>query len=342
MLERPDLQDEKIITCLKEGYGLIVSQIDFLPLGADLNTAVYRTVSDNETPYFVKLRKGNFEETAVTLPKYLSDIGIPNIITPLTTKTGQLWANLEAFKLILYPFIYGRDGYDIDLSDYHWLEFGTTLKRVHAAEISSSITNQIQRETYSPQFRETVKKFMKQIENESYTDPVAIKLADFLKTKRSEVFDLIGCAERLALKLQADSPPFTVCHSDVHAGNILIDGNDKLYIVDWDNPILAPKERDLMFVGGAQGFSGHTLEEEETLFYRGYGQTQINQSALAYYRYERIIQDIAAYCEQLLLTDEGGEDREQSFQYLTSNFQSNGTIDIAYKSDKILRGEKTN
>jgi spectinomycin phosphotransferase len=67
---------------------------------------------------------------------------------------------------------------------------------------------------------------------------------------------------------------------------------------------------------------------------RTYGQTQIDPTALAYYRYERIIQDIAVYCEQLLLTNEGGEDRERSFQYLTSNFLPNNTIEIAYQSDK--------
>ena len=83
-----------------------------------------------------------------------------------------------------------------------------------------------------------------------------------------------------------------MCHSDIHAGNILIDANGALYIVDWDNPVLAPKERDLMFIGGGQEFAGHTAQEEETLFYRGYGQTQIDPIALAYYRYERIIQDI--------------------------------------------------
>jgi len=334
MLEKPDLQDEKIITCLQDEFGLPVSKFDFLPLGADLNTAVYRAVTENEIPYFVKLRKGNFEETAVTLPKFLSDQDIPNIIPPITTKTGQLWANLEAFKLILYPFIEGRDGFDIDLSDHHWFEFGIALKRIHTAEIPPSITNRIQRETYSSQWREMVKTFMKQIENESYTDPIAIKLVDYLKTRRNEIFNLIGHTERLALNLQADSPAFTVCHSDVHAGNILIDNKDMFYIVDWDNPILAPKERDLMFIGGAQGFTGHTPQEEEILFYRGYGQTQVNQAALAYYRYERIIDDIAIECEHIFSTKEANEDREKSLRWLKSNFLPNNTIEIAYKSDK--------
>jgi len=69
----------------------------------------------------------------------------------------------------------------------------------------------------------------------------------------------------------------------------------------------------------------------------GYGAAQVDPMALAYYRYERIIQDIAVYCEQLFLSDEGGEDRAQSLQYLTSNFLPDGTIEIAYKSDRTQR-----
>jgi spectinomycin phosphotransferase len=89
-----------------------------------------------------------------------------------------------------------------------------------------------------------------------------------------------------------------------------------------------------MFAGGAQGLAGHTPQEEEALFYQGYGQTLIHPLALAYYRYERIVQDIAVFCEQLLLTGEGGEDREQSFRYLASNFLPDGTIEVAYRSDR--------
>lgn len=339
MLEKPDLQDDKIIACLQAEYGLLVVQVAFLPLGADRNTAVYRVVAGDGTPYFVKLRRGVFDEIAVALPKFLSDQGIMQIIAPQATKTRQLWASLEVFKLILYPFVEGHNGYEIDLSDRHWCDFGTALKGIHTAVVPPALIRCIQQETYSPQWREIVKTFLGRVEGDAFDNAVAIKLAAFLKARRDEILDLVGRAERLALALQARSPEFSLCHSDIHAGNIMIDANDAFYIVDWDNPILAPKERDLMFIGGGQGFAGHTAQEEETLFYKGYGQTQIDPIALAYYRYERIIQDIAVYCEQLLLTNEGGEDREQSLLYLTSNFLPNNTIEIAYTSDKTLRNE---
>lgn len=336
MLERPDLQDEKIFTCLQDAYGITVAQVTFLPLGADQNTAVYRVVAIDRTPYFLKLRMGVFDETSVALPRFLSDQGIKQIIAPLSTKTGQLRAGLDDFKVILYPFVEGRDGYAVALSERQWSEFGAALKRIHTLDVPSALASQIRRETYSPHWRETVKMFLRRLDD-VIDDPVAVKVAALLKAKRDEILVLLERAETLAHSLQLQSPKSVLCHSDVHAANILIDVDGAFYIVDWDDPIFAPKERDLMFIGGAQGFIGHSAQEEETLFYRGYGQTEIDPIALSYYRYERIIVDIAVYCEQLLLTTQGGEDREQSLHYLMSNFLPGGTIEMARGSDKMRK-----
>jgi spectinomycin phosphotransferase len=334
MLERPDLQDDQIVACLQHEYGLRVVGIAFLPLGADRNTAVYRVVAEGGIPYFLKLRGGVFDETSVALPKFLRDQGIVQIIAPLATKAGQLWAKLGAFKTILYPFVEGRNGYEVEMPDRLWVEFGTALRRIQTAALPPALAGGIQQETYSPQWREIVRAFLKRVEDDRFSDPAAVELAAFIRAKRNEIAGLVGRAERLAQALNARSPAFVLCHSDIHAGNVLIGADDTFYIVDWDNPILAPKERDLMFIGGRQGFTGHTPREEEMLFYRGYGETQIDPVALAYYRYERIIQDIAVYCEQLFLTDEGGEDRQQSLRYFVSNFLPDGTMEIAYKSDR--------
>jgi spectinomycin phosphotransferase len=338
MLEKPDVQDERIVACVQDEYGLPAVQVVFLPLGADVNTAVYRAVADDDTPYFLKLRGGIFDETSVALPRFLSDQAIAQIIAPLATQTGQLWASMDAFKVILYPFVEGHNGYVLDLSDRHWHDFGTALKAIHTVRLPPALLRRIRQEAFSAQGRETVKTFLERVEEEAFDDPVAAELAAFLRARREEVLDLVARAERLAWTLKARPPEFVLCHSDVHAGNILIGADDAFYIVDWDDPILAPKERDLMFVGGGQGFGGHTAREEETLFYQGYGPTHIDPVPLAYYRYERIVQDIAAYCQQLLLSNEGGQDREQSLRYLTSNFLPNGTIEIAYRSDKARSG----
>ena len=159
-------------------------------------------------------------------------------------------------------------------------------------------------------------------------------MAAFLRSKKVEIDDLLQRAEQCANRLLESAGEFILCHGDIHAWNLLIVDEHTFFMVDWDTLIFAPKERDLMFIGSGLGGNGHTLLEEETLFYQGYGPTLVDPTAIAYYRYERIIEDIAVICDQIFLTDEGGEDRRQHFGYLKSNFLPNHTIDIAYRSDK--------
>jgi spectinomycin phosphotransferase len=338
MLEKPELDDAKIIDCLRDAYGLNIVEIAFLPLGADQGTAVYRAVSADETPYFVKLRRGVFDEIIVAIPRLLYDQGIRQIIAPLATLSGQLSAAVDNFNLMLYPFVEGRNGYEVALSERQWGEVGQAFKRIHATLVPPALAARIPRETYSAHWREIVKGFEAQVETARFDDPVAAELAAFLKEKQPEISRLVRRAERLSDVLQARSHEFVLCHTDIHAGNLLIDSNGSgaLYVVDWDNPIFAPRERDLMFIGGGQGFAGYTADEEEMLFYRGYGRVHIDYAALAYYRAERIVQDVAAYSEQILLSDEGGADRQEGLRQLTRQFEPGAVVEMAYRSDKFL------
>jgi spectinomycin phosphotransferase len=48
-------------------------------------------------------------------------------------------------------------------------------------------------------------------------------------------------------------------------------------MVDSDDPIIAPKERDLMFMGGSVG----NKPQEKELFYEQYGKTEVNRTLLS-------------------------------------------------------------
>ena len=100
MLEKPNIPGEHIISSLQEAYALSVTALSFLPLGADMGTAVYRIVTDQGRAYFLKLRKG-FEEITVTAPLFLKSQGLQEIIAPVETKTEQGWADFGAYKMIL-------------------------------------------------------------------------------------------------------------------------------------------------------------------------------------------------------------------------------------------------
>ncbi|MFO1257517.1 MAG: phosphotransferase [Gammaproteobacteria bacterium] len=162
-------------------------------------------------------------------------------------------------------------------------------------------------------------------------------MALFLKSKSSEILKLVERAEELAFTIQEQPIDYVLCHADMHGWNLFLDKEEALYIVDWDTFIFAPVERDLMFIGAGIWDSGLTPDEEASLFYKGYGQTNINQDAMAYYRFERIIQDIGDYCEYIFLSGEGGDDRIQCFEYLKSNFLPKGTIERAYQADNMRK-----
>ena len=335
MLEKPDIPDELIVSRLQDEHDLRVTELTFLPLGADLGTAVYRITTGDVGAYFLKLRKG-FDEITVAVPRFLKSQGIQEIIAPFEAKSKQAWADFGEYAMILYPFIEGKDGFDRELTDAHRKTLGTALRSIHSAQVLPELRERIPKETFDPRWRESLKSFQTLIEDKLFDDLTASKLAQFVKSRRDEINHLVMRTEELAAELQSQSLEFVLCHTDIHGGNILISDSEELYIADWDNPLFAPKERDLMFIGGGIDNIWKS-EREEAVFYEGYGETEIDLKALAYYRYERVIEDLAVTCEQLLLSDEGGADRERSLGWFTSNFETGGTVEIAQKTDELLK-----
>jgi spectinomycin phosphotransferase len=338
MLEKPALEDEQIINRLQEEYGLSIEIISFLPLGADVSSSVYRAITIDKEYYFVKLRKGGlFKKSSVVIPNFLSTSGMKQVIPPLKTKTGQLWINITHFIAALYPFVDGHAGLDTKMSSQQWSEFGAALKRFHIADIPKKLTNGIQRENFSPQWRDKVKMHLEYVEKGVFKDHVQIEATDFLKSKKSEILGVVKRDEHLAQILRGKVPEFILCHSDIHGYNLLVDKNGALYIIDWDGLIFAPKERDLMFIGGGHGDSGYSPQEEVEMFYQGYGQTNINKIAIAYYRYERIIMDIVDDCDLIFLSNAGEENQNAALEDLKNKFLPNRYLEIACQSDRLLK-----
>ncbi len=332
MLVKPDIPDEQLLACLRDHYGLRGAQIAFLPIGNDVNTAVYRVVSEAATPYFLKLRRGSFDTTTVAIPKFLRDCGVEQVIAPIETRQRQFWARMDAFAVALFPFVEGQNGFASPLTDRLWIELGVALRGVHAAEVPPSLSAMIAREHSSSRCRHLDRALQARIEETEFADPIAAQMDSFLRAHRDTIAHMVDRADALGSALRAHSAPLVLCHADIHAANVLIDAKGALYLVDWDTLVFAPKERDLMFIGGGIGGAWND-PREAVLFYQGYGQTEINPSALAYYRYERFIEDIAEYCERLLRTDLSEADRETGLHKFVAAFQPGDVVEIARRTD---------
>ncbi len=341
MLEKPQLADTALIQLLNSAYGLDVRDLSFLPLGADAHTAVYRLITTDDTPYFLKLRRTHFAPASVYIPTYLHDVGMRQVIPAIRTQTRAMWAQFESFTVVLYPYVTGLHGIDRPLSDEQWRTFGSTLKTLHTVQFPSAITADLPQEQFAPHWRERLAWFLAQAESQSTGDSVAAELVVLLQNKAAELHAIITRTAALAQHLQQRPPPFVLCHADCHGWNLLVVNSTSFFVVDWDTLLFAPKERDLMFIGAGLFGNAHSPAAETALFYQGYGSAPVDQAALSYYRYERIIEDIAVYCAEILDEATGDADRRQALVYLQSNFLPGSTIALARQGDDQTLGMNT-
>src|ERR1051326_8337903 len=128
MIEKPNIDDNKLITALNQNYAIQLRNLEFLPIGNDASAWAYRIDAENQKTYFLKIRKEISNQAGFLVPRFLQDQGIEQVLAPLPTKDQKLWLNVEDFFLILYPFVNGKEAMRTGMSDAQWTEFGSVLK----------------------------------------------------------------------------------------------------------------------------------------------------------------------------------------------------------------------
>lgn len=324
MLEKPQLEEAKIIACLQEGFGLPVSRLDFLPIGNDATAWVYKVNGEDSCPYFLKIKKGVVYEPGLTIPYYLRDSGIEQVVAPFLSREGHLYKSVGDFTLTLYPFIAGSAGMQIGMTIHQWTQFGIALRAIHDTQLPAELLSQVRRENFAAQWGGVVKGLQISLQSCEYNNPLERELAAFWNQKHVEIAGIIDTTEALGRQLQTRSTEFVLCHTDIHTANVLIDTNGELFIVDWDNPLLAPKERDLMFVIG---------QKAQDIFFGGYGAAEVDLTALAYYRYEWVVQELGDYGKRVFLTPGIGlHTKRDAVQGFLQLFQPGDVVEAAYHS----------
>ena len=327
MLEKPNLPDSQLIAGLRAGYGLAVTTLEFLPIGYDASAWLYRVNADQ--PYFLKLKRGPFYLPSVTVPHYLKTSGIEPVVAPLPTTSGDLWHALNAdYSLILFPYIEAENGMDVGLTDAQWQALGSALKQIHA-QTPGLDGIRVETFTLKPQWLDGINIAQKRINAGDLKTSYEWDFAAFWQSRQPEITRIVSRAVQLGRELQAAPPEFVLCHTDIHTANVLVAGTATIHIVDWDMPLYAPRERDLMFMverGAA----------EARQFFTGYGHTAIHSLALAYYRYEWVVQEFGDYAARLFLMDNMGEETHaaavDSFKEL---FNPGDVVEEAYKIDNL-------
>ncbi len=333
MLTPPDISHETIARHLAQAYRLRITRSEFLPRGAGIGSAAFRVQADDGTPYFLQLRRSGVNPSTLALPAFLHhDKGIEPVIAPIPTADGALSTQSQGLDWALSPFFDGQNGFDRALSDRQWIALGTALAAIHRSELPDALLASLPKESYAHQWREGVRRYQRRFINGIAGDGIVQRFLAFWEEHAEEIDTVVYRSEQLASILLERPPRLVPCHSDIHAGNVLAGDGERLAIVGWHAPILAPKERDLMFIGGGVGNTWNQ-PQQQALFNEGYGPTDIDAVALAYYRYERITKDVLELCDRILdSANASAEEREEGLRRMQSLFVPNGVVAIAHQS----------
>ncbi|HYY78375.1 MAG TPA: phosphotransferase [Actinomycetes bacterium] len=329
------LSSELLCTCLQDRYGLAVAELSFLPLGSDSSAWVYRVRTADASEYFLKVRAGAVNEAGLHVPRYLCDQGITGVVAPLPTSPGTLWTNVAGAALVLYPFLSGRAGMERGLSDQQWVAFGTILAQIHATTLTPNLLQTMRRESYVPEGADVVRRLDAHISTRTFDDPAARAFAACWQSRREEIRTLLDRAEGFGRRLARKGLACVVCHTDIHTNNVLLAADQQVWIVDWDETILAPRERDLMFVIGGGLRRKLVAPHQETLFFQGYGTTTVDALAIAYYRYARAVSDIGYVGEQVFFRpDLGPASKRTAVERFLLLFQPGSNVSQALGLDE--------
>ena len=115
---------------------------------------------------------------------------------------------------------------------------------------------------------------------------------------QSTIHTAVTSLEKLAVLLQRRAVPYVICHADLHARNLIRDRAGHVFVIDWDEVMLAPKERDFIFI----------REPQADAFWEGYGQKEIDWMLLSYYLWERVVQDVIEEAQNVCFKDDLAEE----------------------------------
>ncbi len=230
--------------------------------------------------YFLKLvypaaHKDVYERSFPVI-QHLCDHGIDFISRIVKTTAGALSTRFDGAILGLFGWIDGEnvETDDTKLPEYHML---AKVYRVPASGVP------ILREDFSGK---SAKKFFEQ-----WNALHNMHLQALLENKRAKIEHRAKRLTHFAGLCQGDTAEFFITHGDA-GGNLIVNGG-RYFIVDWDNPVLAPPERDAWVMCGRDWARAAF---ENALCQNGIRHT-LRLERLAYYCYHFFFLYLAAYLD---------------------------------------------
>lgn len=235
--------------------------------------------------YFVKLDYSSLHKSvfrdSITVVEHLCNHDINCIGRVIKTISGSLFTYFDSAVMGVFEWI---DGENVQNEKTKMPEY-QMLAKIYTVPANGI---PIAKETFSTAY---INAFY------SYCEPLKTLTDDFSARRLLEVFNektelIQRKAERLvkfAERCKADHSNFYITHGDA-GGNVIVNG-DKFYIIDWDEPKLAPPERDAWFCmhwGWAMDAFHDALQQNNIEY-------TLNPDRLAFYCYHNFFLYLTEY-----------------------------------------------
>ncbi|KAF1017392.1 MAG: Stress response kinase A [Stenotrophomonas maltophilia] len=330
----PLASNARIIELLQQSYGIVANAVVPRPVGADAHASVYR-IDARQCQWWLKCRSYQVHAGVWDSLHWLrTEQGIEEIVAPWPALTGGASVQRWGLQFTLFPYVKGVSGFEAALSCAQWRRLGDVMRRLHTAQLPAELKAGLPAVLLDRAALDTVGGWLQQpAALPEPRDAFGRRFLGIWQQQRGRIEQLQARAEQLYAQLQGERPPLHLCHTDLHAGNLLMAPDGGLFLIDWDGLSLAPRERDLMFIGGAVG--GRWGREQPLGFAEGYAGPAGDPRWIAWYRYWRVLQDLIEFQQALLAA--GAEKRpvplrRQSLQFLGEQFAPGNVFDAAARA----------
>jgi spectinomycin phosphotransferase len=325
---------------VQQDFGVEIITLTAVEHGADEASLLWRGVGADGVSYAVKLSGGG-TPAGLIVSVHLAEHGVAGVMPPLISRHGRPWSDREHRRLSVVPWLPETRALEGEMSPAHWRSYGALLAKVHATAVTDALATSLPREDHTHDHWASVARTLDSSLRLTAEDPAAGGTVDDLVRALAQewcaagdrVSTLLDQADSLALDLHTGESTSVVCHGDPHLGNLLIGQDERVWLIDWDDAVLAPRERDLMFIlGGVLAFAPVT-QQQQSWFFEGYGSTDIDRIHLAYYRCARALEDLAYPAAQIVdvhrFTD---RERSDALSIVRGVLSPTGLVNLALSS----------
>lgn len=324
-------------------FGVRLVAAEEVAHGADRRARLWRARADDGSRYALKHSRGGTPAGAV-VAAHLTDRGVPGVVGPRRTQDGRLWAGGAGDSLTLVPWVSDTRALDGPMTTAHWRAYGAVLAAVHAAEVTDVLAALLPAggAAYPAVVASvrTVDARLRELGPDARTDPLVDGLTGLWSGMRDAVTTLADAVERLAPGLLADPGPTVVCHGDPHLGNLLLGPRGRVWLVDWDDAVLAPRECDLMFVrDGVLAFAPVTPAQRAAVL-AGYGPVDVDATRSAWFLALRACDDVADWSRQVLDAGDALAPRRRALDVVRGLASPRGLVTLASAALRSLPGAR--